>query len=206
MSIYARVSTSPVRLSNPWCRFNASGGKRLGLVNGIPKFSKIPNGLPGLETRQPLLFKGVLDGKISIQDFVRVSCTNPAQLYGLPTKGVIFPGKDADLCIWYPKGEMQPLQLTNAMLHHAIDYSPFEGMTFYNWPRYTILGGKVVWDRDNGGYVGKRGDGNYLKRESSMLRGPRNVFVNEWKPPAEVFEQSTRASKFSSCLDCSIQL
>ncbi|OJJ00856.1 hypothetical protein ASPVEDRAFT_51921 [Aspergillus versicolor CBS 583.65] len=125
-------------------QFNASGGKRLGLVNGIPKFGKIPNGLPGLETRQRLLFKGVLEGKITIQDFVRVSCTNPDQLYGLPSKGVIFPGKDADLCIWYPKGEMQPLQLTNAMLHHNIDYSPFEGMTFYNWPRYTILRGKVV--------------------------------------------------------------
>lgn len=152
----------------------------------MPKFSKIPNGLPGLETRQPLLFKGVVDGKISIQDFVRISCTNPAKLYGLPRKGVIFPGKDADLCIWYPQNEMRPFELDNSMLHHAIDYSPFEGMTFDNWPRYTILRGKVVWNRDEGGYVGKKGDGNYLERESSALPGPRNVFVNEWRPPTEV--------------------
>jgi dihydropyrimidinase len=65
----------------------------------------------------------------------------------------------------------------------------------------TLTCSQVVWDRDNGGYVGKRGDGNYLKRKSSMLRGPRNVFVNEWRPPAEVFKQSTEGSKFSSCLD-----
>lgn len=152
----------------------------------MPKFSKIPNGLPGLETRQPLLFKGVVDGKISIQDFVRISCTNPAKLYGLSRKGVIFPGKDADLCVWYPRNGMKAFELDNSMLHHAIDYSPFEGMTFENWPRYTILRGKVVWNRDNGGYVGKRGDGKYLERESSLMPGSRNVFVNEWRPPTEV--------------------
>ncbi|KAL1847730.1 hypothetical protein Plec18167_009302 [Paecilomyces lecythidis] len=164
-------------------KFNAEGGKIAGLVHGKAVFKKIPNGLPGVETRQPLLFAGVLDGKITIQDFVRVSCTNPAKLYGLTKKGVIFPGYDADLCIWYPEGKMRPFQLTNDMLNHDIDYTPFDGTAFKNWPRYTMLRGKIVWNRDEGGYVGVKGDGIYLKRAASTLAKPKNVFVNEWRPP-----------------------
>lgn len=164
-------------------KFYAPGGKRLGLVDGKPVFAKIPNGLPGLETRLPLLFKGVLDSRITINDFVRVGCTKPAQLYGLSRKGVVFPGYDADLCIWYPKGKMGSFELTNEMLHHDIDYTPFEGMTFENWPRYTILRGKVLWNRDEGGFLGKNGDGKYIKRTASTLAGPRDAFVNEWRPP-----------------------
>ena len=85
------------------------------------------------------------------------------------------------------------------MLHHAIDYTPYEGMTFENWPRYTILRGKIVWDRDLefkrvvggagssgvsfGGLLGKKSDGMYIKRGTSSLPGARGVFVNEWRPP-----------------------
>ncbi|KAI9845819.1 MAG: hypothetical protein M1837_004499 [Sclerophora amabilis] len=165
-------------------KFDVEGGKRLGLVEGKPLFRKIPNGLPGLETRLPLLFKGVLEGRISVQDLVRVACSNPAKLYGLPQKGAILPGRDADLCIWYPNGRMKPFDLVNSMLHHDIDYTPYEGMGFRNWPRYTILRGRVVWDRDAEGLVGKIGDGEYMRREASSLPGPRNVFVNEWRPPS----------------------
>jgi dihydropyrimidinase len=67
---------------------------------------------------------------------------------------------------------MKPFVLTNEMLHHDIDYSPFEGMSFSNWPRYTVLRGEVVWDRDNGGVKGDLGFGNYLRRGSSKLAGP----------------------------------
>lgn len=164
-------------------KYHVEGGKKLGLIEGKPFFAKIPNGLPGIETRLPLLMKGVLEGRISIQDFVRVTASNPAKLYGLPSKGAILPGKDADLCIWYPQGSMKLFELTNNMLHHDIDYTPYEGMEFANWPRYTILRGQVVWDRDQGGLAGKMGDGKYIKRTGSLLPGPRNVFVNEWRPP-----------------------
>lgn len=165
-------------------KFNVEGdGKRRGIVDGKPLFSKIPNGLPGLETRLPLLFKGVLENRITIQDFVRVACSNPAKLYGLPQKGAILPGKDADFCIWYPKDTMAKFELRNEMLHHDIDYTPYEGMTFENWPRYTVLRGAIVWNRDKDGLVGAKHYGNYIKRGSSLLRGPRNVFVNEWRPP-----------------------
>ncbi|MCJ1309802.1 hypothetical protein MMC25_003463 [Agyrium rufum] len=138
-------------------KFYVEGGKRLGIVDGKPRFRNIPNGLPGLETRLPLLFKGVLEGRIRIQDFVRVACSNPARLYGLPQKGAILPGKDADLCIWYPHGKIAPIVLKNTMLHHDIDYTPYEDMRFENWPRYTILRGEVVWNRENGGLVGQKG-------------------------------------------------
>jgi dihydropyrimidinase len=121
---------------------------------------------------------------MSINDFVRVSSSNPAKLYGLPTKGAIQPGFDGDLCIWYPDNTMTKFQLRNEMLHHDIDYTPYEAMEFENWPRYTVLRGKVVWDRDNGGLLGVSGDGNFLRRGKSLLPGPRNVFVNEWIPPA----------------------
>ncbi|KAF8231662.1 dihydropyrimidinase [Tricholoma matsutake] len=164
-------------------KFYTEGGKRLGIVDGKALFTKIPNGLPGVETRLPLLYKGVEEGRISIHDFVRVTSSNPAKLYGLGSKGTIQPGKDADLCIWYPAGKMKPVQLDNTMLHHDIDYTPYEGMSFSNWPRYTLLKGKVMWNRENGGLVGTVGDGQFIKRAASTLPGPRNVFVNEWRPP-----------------------
>lgn len=133
-----------------------------------------------------------MTGRLSVQKFVEVCCSNPAKLFGMgDTKGTIAPGFDADLVIWYPYGkqtaessapEMDSFGLTNEMLHHRIDYTPFEGMEFKNWPRYTILRGKIVWDRDNGGIVGRKGDGIFLTRGLSTLSKPRDKFVNEFRP------------------------
>jgi dihydropyrimidinase len=64
------------------------------------------------------------------------------------------------------------------MLHHNVDYSPFEGRQLEQWPRYTILRGEVVWDRENGGLVGKKGYGRFVPRGGSSLAGPRNE--GEW--------------------------
>jgi dihydropyrimidinase len=157
------------------------------LIKGFPSFTKIPNGLPGLETRQPLLFSGVLDGRLSITKFVELTSSNPAKLYGMgDTKGSVAPGYDADIVIWYPmdgqcadaEKRMEPFALTNEMLHHDIDYSPFEGYAFKNWPRFTILRGKIVWDRDGDGVLGSIGQGRFLKRGISTLSTPRNTSVN----------------------------
>lgn len=155
-------------------KYDHPQGKKLGLINGLPHYKQVPNGLPGIETRLPLLFcYGVETGRISPQRFVELCCTNPAKLYGLSDKkGTIGVGFDADITIWYPKNEMEEFNLDNDMLHHDIDYSPFEGMKFTNWPRYTVLRGDVVWDRDNGGITGTLGSGKYLKRGSSTLSGP----------------------------------
>lgn len=134
----------------------------------VGRFKYIPNGLPGIETRLPLAFSA---GKLEPTRFVQVTSTNAAKLYGLyPQKGTMMPGvSDADLVIWYPDGKLPNIILENDMLHHDVDYSPYEGRKFANWPRYTILRGKVIWDRDGGGITGSKGYGKFIKREASSL-------------------------------------
>lgn len=145
-------------------------GKKAGLSNeGIPRFSKIPNGLPGLETRVPLLFSqtpACCDSpRLSLPRFVQLTATNAAKLYGLDgRKGSIAPGYDADLIIWHP-GKTGARKIEQARLHHDIDYTPFEGVEVGNWPRYTIMRGAVVWnDAEGEGVVGQKQFGRFLKR------------------------------------------
>ena len=89
-------------------------------------FRHIPNGIPGIETRLPLLYsEGVLGGRMTLNRFVELTATNPAKAYGLhPRKGTIAIGSDADLVIW----DEREFVLSNAQLHHAVDYTPYEGM------------------------------------------------------------------------------
>ena len=81
---------------------------------------------------------------------------------------------------------MEPFELENEMLHHDIDYSPFEGMKFENWPRYTILRGEIIWDQEKG-ILGEKGFGQYLKRgPGETLTGrtgniPRGMLEDERK-------------------------
>jgi dihydropyrimidinase len=156
-------------------------GKKLSISEEHPcgEFKRIPNGISGVETRLPLVLSA---GRLTPERFVEVTSTNPAKLYGLwPLKGAAIPGEsDADLVIWYPEGKLKPFQLKNEMLHHNVDYTAFEGHEFKQWPRFTILRGKVVFDRDNGGLVGSMGYGNFLKRKTSLLQGP---LKSEWTLP-----------------------
>ena len=108
---------------------------------------------------------------MGLNKFVEVTSTNAAKLYGLyPKKGALLPGlSDADLCIWYPEGQLEPFRVTNRQLHHHCDYTPYEGREVENWPRWTILRGKVMWARDEGGVVGKKGRGKFVEREESKM-------------------------------------
>lgn len=160
-------------LSSDHCPFNyddAVKGKKTCIDGEHPvgRFKEIPNGIPGIETRLPLVFSS---GKVSLTKFVEVTSTNPAKLYGLyPSKGSMIPGvSDADIVIWYPESKLPNIILSNSMLHHATDYTPYEGQQIANWPRYTILRGKIVWDRDNGGILGDKTFGRFLKRGPSSL-------------------------------------
>ena len=168
-------------LSSDHCPFkyeDTEKGKKSILSEEFPvgRFKGIPNGCPGVETRLPLVLSA---NRLPPQKFVEVTATNAARLYGLyPRKGTILPGiSDADLVIWYPpqgsKGALEPFRLTNSMLHHNVDYTPFEGQMLDQWPRYTILRGQVVWDRDNGGLLGKKGYGEFVRRDMSSLGGPK---------------------------------
>jgi dihydropyrimidinase len=99
-----------------------------------------------------------------------------------PKKGALVEGQsDADVNIWYPEGKMEEFELTNSMLHHDVDYTPFEGRRLRQWPRWTILRGKVVWDRDNGGLLGQKGYGRFTKRDASSLAKPTKE--GEWVLP-----------------------
>ncbi|EHK97916.1 putative Dihydropyrimidinase [Glarea lozoyensis 74030] len=147
----------------PFVYEDENGGKKSSISKEYPngRFQYIPNGCPGVETRLALAFSAK---RLKLQKFVEVSATYAAKMYGLyPQKGALIPGKsDADVTIWYPEDES--FTLSNKMLHHNVDYTPYEGQTLNQWPRYTILRGKVVWDRDAGGVVGNKGYGKFLER------------------------------------------
>ena len=132
-------------------------GKRLG-GREVP-FPEIPNGIPGIETRLPLLFsEGVVKGRIDLHQFVALTATNPARLYGLyPRKGTIAVGADADLVIW---DEQRTLTIENKRLHHAVDHTPYEGMRVTGWPAVTLSRGDVVWQE--GRFLGRPGRGEWL--------------------------------------------
>jgi dihydropyrimidinase len=139
-------------------RYDDARGKKLG-GKEVP-FRHIPNGIPGIETRLPLLFSaGVLGGRIDITTFVALTSTNPAKLYGLyPRKGTIAVGSDADLVIWE---EGREITITNSMLHHRVDYTPYEGIKLGSWPQITLSRGEVVWDGSRP--QGRTGRGQFLK-------------------------------------------
>lgn len=124
------------------------------------RFSQIPNGIPGVETRLPLLFsEGVGKGRISLTRFVELTSTGPAKMYGLyPRKGTIGIGSDADLTIWNRQMQMT---ITNDKLHHNVDYTPYEGRQVTGWPETVISRGEIVIS--GGVLTAKEGRGAFLK-------------------------------------------
>ncbi|MBS0453556.1 MAG: dihydropyrimidinase [Proteobacteria bacterium] len=143
-------------------KYDAPEGKKPG--GEEVAFRHIPNGIPGLETRLPLLYThGVLQGRITLNKFVELTSTNPAKANGLhPRKGTIAVGADADLVIWQ-EGQRT---IRNADLHHAVDYTPYEGIEVQAWPAYTLSHGEVVWD---GEFHPRAGRGEFLRRGRPTL-------------------------------------
>lgn len=129
--------------------------------DGTPAFNAIPNGVPGIETRMAVLFsEGVSKGRIGLTDFVRLSSANAARLFGLQgRKGSLAPGADADLVIWDPDAERT---IDNGALHHAIDYTPWQGMQVKGWPAATLSRGEVVVRE--GEVTARPGAGRFLAR------------------------------------------
>ena len=108
--------------------------------------TRMPNGLPGVETRLPVAFTQLVEqGGMSLERFVAMFATNPARLNGLPLKGNITPGADADLVVLDPALRRTA---TAADLHMATDYTPYEGRELTGWPSLVISGGRVVVDED----------------------------------------------------------
>jgi dihydropyrimidinase len=149
-------------VSTDHCPFCMKGQKELGRDN----FAKIPNGMPGVETRLYLLWDGgVRTGRISMNRFVEITSTAPAKIFGLyPNKGTVAIGADADLLVWDP--EKRHI-LSDKTLHMRVDYTPYEGKEVVGAPTHVLSRGKVVVE--NGKYVGKKGDGRFVKRSTFQL-------------------------------------
>jgi dihydropyrimidinase len=133
---------------------------------GRTSFRWVPNGIPGVAARLPILFsEGVVKGRIDLNRFVALTSTNHAKTYGLyPRKGTIAIGSDADIVIWDPE---RTLAITHDLLKDGSDYTPYEGLEVTGWPVLTMVRGRTVM-RD-GELVGAKGHGAYLTRERSRL-------------------------------------
>ena len=142
-------------------------------------FSVVPNGVPGLETRLPILFsEGVAKGRIDLPTFVAISATNAAKLFGIhPQKGTIAIGADADIAIWDPE---KRVTITNSMLHHQVDYTTYEGMEVQGWPTTTLSRGEVVCE--NGEIKVEPGRGRFLARKPYDYIKPLNRHVTPFDP------------------------
>lgn len=145
-------------VSTDHCPFCFTGQKDLGTGD----FSKIPNGMPGVENRMDLLHQAVLDGRISLRKWIEIACAAPARMFGLyPRKGTVAPGADADLVVYDPSAE----QVISAETHHMnVDYSAYEGKRVTGRARTVLSRGRVVVD--GGAYVGSAGQGRFVERST----------------------------------------
>ncbi|MCB1049482.1 MAG: dihydropyrimidinase [Acidobacteria bacterium] len=131
---------------------------------GIDDFSKIPNGAPGVENRMALVYNGgVNSGYISLNKFVELTSTAAAKMFGIfPKKGTIAVGSDADIVIFDPNRE-ETISVNNPCTHHMrVDYNTYEGFQVKGFPETVVSRGKVIVQSCN--YIGKKGDGRFLKR------------------------------------------
>jgi dihydropyrimidinase len=137
------------------------GLKMKALGNG--DFTKTPNGMPGVETRLPVVYtEGVLKNRIDLSRMVEVLSTAQAKLFGLyPKKGTLLPGSDADITIMNPDREAV---ITASALHGATDWTPFEGKRAKGFACATILRGKVIVQ--DGTLLAERGYGQFLTRNT----------------------------------------
>jgi dihydropyrimidinase len=137
-------------------------GKELGKDD----FTKIPNGLPGIEDRLPVLWTcGVRAGKITPNQFVAYNSTNPARIFGLyPRKGALLAGSDADIVIWDPE---KKVTYGVAVAHQRTDYNLYEGWELTGMPEKVFLRGRLIVDGDQ--WSGKAGDGQFLKRAEGVV-------------------------------------
>jgi dihydropyrimidinase len=145
------------------CPFD-SDAKRRGIAGGgWSDFTQIPGGMPGIETRLALVYQKVVEGLLSLGEWVERCCTMPAKLFGMhPRKGTLLPGSDADVVVFDPALERP---LIPERLHMNVDYSPYEHVVVQGWPSLVLSRGRVV--ARNGEPCGEPGWGRYVRRGPS---------------------------------------
>ena len=141
------------------CPFNFNKEKQ----RGIRDFTKIPNGMPGIEARMPVMFNEmVVKMGIDLSKFVELNCTNPAKIFGMKSKGDIKEGKDADIAIWNPD---LIWKITKETLHENVDYTPYEDYVVTGKPITVISRGKIIMENCKLKAVSRRG--KFISREIS---------------------------------------
>ena len=148
-----------------------------------PNFKQIANGLPGLETRLPLLFDALVSkgrpefaGR-GIEAFVELTATAPAALYNLPRKGAIQPGFDADIAIWDPQ---RGVTISDELMHDLAGFTPFAGRTVKGWPERVILRGQDVVAA--GALKAAPGSGRWLGRTGGRAAEPTGRLTLDMDP------------------------
>lgn len=145
-------------------RFDASG--KLSAGNN-PSFKQIANGMPGLETRLPLLFDAMVSqGRMGLSKFVELTATAPARIYDLPGKGSLAIGADADIAIWDPERRVELVD----ELHDNAGYNPFAGRTLTGWPQTVFRRGEIIVAE--GTLAAQPGSGKLLLRSAGEATRP----------------------------------
>jgi dihydropyrimidinase len=151
-------------VSTDHCPFWFEGGRdgRLpGKELGRDSFAAIPNGCPGIEDRMMVMYThGVRAGRISLNRWVELCCSNPAKQFGCyPQKGTIAPGSDADIVIWDPEKQLT----ISAQRHHQnTDYNLYEGWDVTGAPSTVLSRGRVLVQ--DGTWKGEQGAGKFVAR------------------------------------------
>ncbi|MGD9581558.1 MAG: dihydropyrimidinase [Vampirovibrionia bacterium] len=151
-------------ISTDHCPFNYETDKQ----SDKKDFTRIPNGIPSIEERIPLLFsEGVIKRNLNLNKFVAITSSLPAKIFGLyPEKGNLNINSDADIVIYNPHKEWI---ISHKTQHHACDYNVFEGMKVTGKPELVISNGEVTIRDDE--FIGKKGRGKFIKRNASTLLG-----------------------------------
>ncbi|MEY3640455.1 MAG: hypothetical protein RLZZ199_260 [Actinomycetota bacterium] len=148
-------------VSTDHCPFCMKDQKELGMGD----FSKIPNGIAGVEHRMELIYQGVVLGEISLERWVETCATTPARMFGMyPKKGIIAPGSDADIVVWDPNAKTKIG--INDKHHMNTDHSAWEGTVIDGKVDTVMSRGMIVMENDK--FTGRKGHGKYVKRGLSQ--------------------------------------
>ncbi|MEX1006063.1 MAG: dihydropyrimidinase [Acidimicrobiia bacterium] len=167
-SLWKYLATNDLQvISTDHCPFCMNDHPTLGTQKrlGEGDFTKIPNGLPGVEERLRLIYDAaVSENRMSLERFVEVCAATPAKMFGLyPKKGTIAVGSDADIIVWDPEAESTMTVDTN---HMRVDYSAYEGREVAGKIELVMSRGRVLIDDD--AYHGTPGDGEFLPRGTNQ--------------------------------------
>ncbi len=156
-------------------RFDCTGKL---LANNKPTFKEIPNGLPGIETRLPLLFDAMVSrGRLGLEKFVEVTATAPSKIYNLSKKGSIAIGYDADIVIWDPQ---KKVTLTDDLMHDNAGYTPYLGKVIQGWPITVVRRGAIIIEDRI--LRAKAGTGRFISRTGGEAAKPVGRLEPEMNP------------------------